>query len=319
MSTKKFKLGNADGNNVKGGRNNTRTILTAAGIVAFGAAAGGGGYVAGAAYGHPSSDDEEKPEPKPDEKTEEKTEAQDNQQSETTGSQQTAQQTQPQSDDHITEPQPTDTTQTQTSDNSQTQQADNNQPHPTNNDVHEPTVDKPEEVNPDLIAQQIIEEQNIDPYDIDSPTIISVDELATLYRADGSEMLVAVVHTPDGAQYLLADVDGDGYFTDVFDMAGNYVGEAEGNLMASDLEIMVYPNGGYVAHNDGEPQGDDPTNDIINTANPNNSDFAQNSTPASDEEASILAQLRAGEIDTDAHFIDLEDSGSNDENDISQE
>ena len=72
MSTKKFKLGNADGNNVKGGRNNTRTILTAAGVVAFGAAAGGGGYAAGAVYGHPSPDDEEKPEP--EEKTEEKAE-----------------------------------------------------------------------------------------------------------------------------------------------------------------------------------------------------------------------------------------------------
>ena len=69
MSTKKFKLGNADGNNVKGGRNNTRTILTAAGVVAFGAAAGGGGYAAGAVYGHPSPDDEEKLEP--EEKTEE--------------------------------------------------------------------------------------------------------------------------------------------------------------------------------------------------------------------------------------------------------
>ena len=47
MSTKKFKFGVVNGNNVKGGRNNTRSILTAAGIVAFGAAAAGGGYAAG--------------------------------------------------------------------------------------------------------------------------------------------------------------------------------------------------------------------------------------------------------------------------------
>ena len=297
MSTKKFKLGNADGNNVKGGRNNTRTILTAAGIVAFGAAAGGGGYAAGAAYGHPSPDDEEKPEPKPEEKPDEKPETQDNQQSETAGSQQTAQQTQPHSGDNITEPQP------------------------TNNDVHEPTVDKPDEVNPDLIAQQIIEEQNIDPYDIDSPTIISVDELATLYRADGSEMLVAAVHTPDGAQYLLADVDGDGYFTDVFDMAGNYVGEAEGNLMASDLEIMVDPNGGYVAQNDGEPQGDDPTNDIINTPNPTNEDIAENSVtvPVTAEDAvsdeELLAQLLEDEGGEGERLIDDDSDSPEDEDD----
>ena len=284
MSTKKFKLGNADGNNVKGGRNNTRTILTAAGVVAFGAAAGGGGYAAGVAYGHPT------PEPEPDEKVEEKTEekpeTQDNQQDNNTNSQQT----QPQNGENITEPQPTDSTENHQVDNTQT----------NTNGGQEPIADKPDEVNPDEIAQQIIEEQNIDPYDIDSPTIISVDELATLYRADGTEMLVAAVHTPDGSQFLLADVDGDGYFTDVFDMAGNYVGEAEGNLMASDLEAMVDPTGGYLAHDSEEPQGDDPTNDIINTPNPTSStgeDVAENSitVPASaDDEVNdeeLLAQL----------------------------
>jgi hypothetical protein len=123
-------------------------------------------------------------------------------------------------------------------------------------------------------------------------------------------MLVAAVHTPDGAQYLLADVDGDGYFTDVFDMTGNFVGEAEGNLMASDLEIMVNPNGGYVAHNDGEPQGDDPTNDIINTPNPTGEDIAENSVTApvsTDEEVSdeeLLAQLLEGEPREDEGLIE---------------
>lgn len=306
MSTKKFKLGNADGNNVKGGRNNTRTILTAAGVVAFGAATGGGGYAAGVAYGHPDPDPEPKPDEKVDEKTEEKPEIQDNQQSNNSNSQQTAQQTQPQNGDNISEPQPTDTMQNQQVDNTQT----------NTNGGQEPVVDKPDEVNPDDIAQQIIEEQNIDPYDIDSPTIISVDELETLYRADGSEMLVAAVHTPDGSQFLLADVDGDGYFTDVFDMAGNYVGEAEGNLMASDLEAMVDPTGGYLAHNSDEPQGDDPTNDIINTPNPTSStdeDLAENSitVPASaDDEVNdeeLLAQLLDDEGEEEILIEEVED------------
>lgn len=322
MSTKKFKLGNADGNNVKGGRNNTHTILTAAGVVAFGAAAAGGGYAAGVAYGQstPEPKPDEKVDEKVDEKIEEKPETQDNQQSNNSNSQQTAQQTQPQNGDHITEPQPTDTTQNQQVDNTQNQQVNGNQ---TNtNGGQDPVVNKPDEVNPDDIAQQIIEEQNIDPYDIDSPTIISVDELATLYRADGSEMLVAAVHTPDGSQFLLADVDGDGYFTDVFDMAGNYVGEAEGNLMASDLEAMVDPSGGYLAHNSDEPQGDDPTDDIINTPNPTSStgeDVAENSitVPASaDDEVNdeeLLAQLLDDEgederlIDDDVEDEDVDD------------
>ncbi len=304
MSTKKFKLGNADGNNVKGGRNNTRTILTAAGVVALGAASGGGGYAAGVAYGHPAP--EPKPDEKVDEKTEEQPETQDNQQSNNSNSQQTDQQTQPQNGNNTTEPQPTDTTHNQQLDNTQ----------PNANGGQEPVVDKPDEVNPDDIAQQIIEEQNIDPYDIDSPTIISVDELATLYRADGSEMLVAAVHTPDGSQFLLADVDGDGYFTDVFDIAGNYVGEAEGNLMASDLEAMVDSTGGYLAHTSEEPQGDDPTDDITNTPNPTSStdeDIAENSitVPASaDDEVNdeeLLAQLLDDEGDDNDDEILIDD------------
>ena len=136
-------------------------------------------------------------------------------------------------------------------------------------------------------------------------------------------MLVAAVHTPDGSQFLLADVDGDGYFTDVFDMAGNYVGEAEGNLMASDLEAMVDPTGGYLAHTSEEPQGDDPTNDIINTPNPTSStgeDVAENSitVPASaDDEVNdeeLLAQLLADEGE-DERLIDVEE-GEDEDDDV---
>ena len=306
MSTKKFKIGNADGNNVKGGKNNTRTILTAAGMAAFGAATGGGGYFAGATYGHHHSNEEEKLETKVEENPEEKPETQDNQQTDTSSLQQGNQQSQPQNGDNITEPQPTDTT-------TQTQQVNNDQTD-NNNGGHGHVVEQPE-VNPDDIAQDIIQQQNIDPNDIDSPTIISVDELATLYREDGSEILVAAIHTPDGAQYVLADYDGDGYFTDVFDMAGNYVGEAEGNLMASDLEAMVDETGGYLAADTEEPQGDDPTNDIIDTSHPSSSvgeEIAGNSltVPASaddeinDEE--LYAQLSNYENEDNESLINLD-------------
>lgn len=291
MSTKKFKFGNANGNNVKGGKNNTRTILTAAGVIALGAAAGGAGYAAGTAHVNPAMDDEGKPDTNPEEKIEEQTENQSEQQAESTASQQTPQQT---GSNNITEPQPTDTTQSQ----STVQQST------SNDNVHEPIVGKPDEVDPDLIAQQIVNEQNIDPHDIDSPTIISVDELATLYMEDGSEVFVAAVRTPDGEQYMLADVDGDGYFTDVFDMAGNYIGEAEGNLMASDLEIMVDESGGYLAQNGDELQGDDPTGDITNT----DENLAENNviTPAGEEvsDEELLAQILKDESGEDEQLID---------------
>ena len=117
-------------------------------------------------------------------------------------------------------------------------------------------------------------------------------------------------------------MDGDGYFTDVFDMAGNYVGEAEGNLMASDLEIMVDPTGGYVAHNGGEPQGDDPTNDIINTPNPTGEDIAENSVTvpvSADEEVSdeeLLAQLLEGEPEEDERLIDVPEDPDDDDDEV---
>ncbi|MBQ6064466.1 MAG: hypothetical protein IJK87_12705 [Prevotella sp.] len=269
MKTKKFKIGNANGNNVKGGRNNTRTILTAAGIVAFGAANSGAGYYVGSHHGHQDKPKDENDDPQTEDKLEEKPESQENQQIDETDTQQTVQETQSQGVENITEPQPTDSTvQTHQADNTQTQ-------HPT--DTPESKVDNPNEVDPNLIAQQIIEEQTVDPNDLDIPTIISVDEIGTLYRADGSETLVAAIHTPDGAQFLLSDDDGDGFFTNVYDMEGNYVGEAEGNLMASDLEAMVEKTGGYLVRHEDEPQGDDPTKDIIDTHKPTYEEIKEDS------------------------------------------
>ena len=252
MGTKKFKFGNADGNNIKGGKNNTRTILTAAGVVTVGAAGAGVGYTAGHAHGYSEAEakKEEEPIEKPIEDVEEKTEVKEEQPTTDSSAQPTNRETPSQEGETITEPKPTDPDQV-------------NHPQPSKPDVQEP-----DEVNPDDVAQRILEEEGIDTDDIDSPTIISVDELATLYRADGSEMLVAAVHTPDGAQFLLADIDGDGYFTDVFDLAGNYVGEAEGNMMESDLWAMVSEPDSYLAVVVEELEGYDPTDDIISTASP---------------------------------------------------
>ena len=125
------------------------------------------------------------------------------------------------------------------------------------------------------------------------------------YGPDGSEFTVAMVHTPDGGQFMLADVDGDGIYSDVFDLNGNYVGAAEGNLTASDLQEAADPTGGYMAYNGEEPIGEDPTNDIVATdtsagsgiQNPNDNLLASNDDDSVDLE-DLLAQLLSSNDDS---------------------
>lgn len=285
MGTKKFKFGNADGNNIKGGKNNTRTILTAAGVVTVGAAGAGVGYAVGHAHGY--SEAKEESIEKPIEDVEENIEAQEEQLTTDSSAQPPNRETTTQEGETLTEPKPIDQDQV-------------NHPQPPKQDVQES-----DEVNPDDVAQRILEEQGIGIDDIDSPTIISIDELATLYRADGSEMLVAAIHTPDGAQFLLADIDGDGYFTDVFDLAGNYVGEAEGNMMESDLWAMVSEPDSYLAVNVEELEGEDPIDDIISTASPS--------------EENLLAQIQETDRGEDEDVVSEDYYESDDDTDMEQD
>lgn len=287
MGTKKFKFGNADSNNIKGGKNNTRTILTAAGVVTVGAAGAGVGYAVGHAHGYSEAEAKEESIEKPIEDVEEKIEAQEEQLTTDSSAQPPNRETTTQEGETLTEPKPIDQDQV-------------NHPQPPKQDVQES-----DEVNPDDVAQRILEEQGIGIDDIDSPTIISIDELATLYRADGSEMLVAAIHTPDGAQFLLADIDGDGYFTDVFDLAGNYVGEAEGNMMESDLWAMVSEPDSYLAVNVEELEGEDPIDDIISTA--------------STSEENLLAQIQETDRGEDEDVVSEDYYESDDDTDIEQD
>lgn len=278
METKKFKI-KSDGSKPKGGRNNTQTILTAAGVSAVGSA--GLGYAFGRVQ-QQSQDAADTP-------TQQQTTNQPDQEQ----NPQTTNQNNPNtSGEGITEPQPTDSTQNQIAQN---QTGNHDQPVPDN-----------EEINPDQVAQEIAQANEIDSNDNDAADMLTVDGMTTAYGPDGSEMLVAIVHTPDGGQYLLADADGDGHYNEVFDMEGNYMGDAEGNLTASDLEEMADTTGGYLAQMDGEPVGDDPTGDIIDTLNDtpdDSSDIASNDIyeeEISDEEIEDLVnQLLDDEEDED--------------------
>lgn len=298
MDTKKFKLGNS-GATAKGGKNNTRTTLTAAGISAIGGAA-----AAAAAIHLDRKDDEElntdetvaqNLEEENAENVEET--AQQEQQAEDTH----AETAQPQHNENITEPQPIDN-------GVNTTPEPQNPQSPSNNQANNTATENEGDVNPNDVAQAIAQE--VDGGDNDADDVLTVDDFATVYGPDGSEMMVAVVHTPDGSQFLLADTDGDGIYSDVYDTEGNYVGNAEGNLTASDLVENYDTTGGYIAMRD-NLDGDDPSQDMVNIdgSHPTQEDVAQNVTNDDDElteeEQELLNDLLGGDIDED--IDDIED------------
>lgn len=301
MDTKKFNSNEKS----RGGKNNTKTVLTAAGLSAITGVASGA--IIALKFAVKKKDDKDD---KPQDENPATSTLQEETQQETAQQTQNSQQaTQPQqnssSNGNITTPHPVDSS----SGSGQVPQPSPQQPSPQQPTHPQDNPSGSDEINPDLIAQQIAGSNETDPSDIEAPDILTVDGMDLAYGPDGSEFTVAMVHTPDGGQYMLADVDGDGIFSDVFDLNGNYVGAAEGNLTASDLQEAADPTGGYMAYNGAEPIGEDPTNDIVatdtSTNTPTNSGTQhpeENLLASNDEEAvdldDLLAQLLSNNEDS---------------------
>lgn len=145
--------------------------------------------------------------------------------------------------------------------NSNSQTTDNS----TTNEV-DPTID---DVDPTLIAEEITATE-IDPNDNDMADMINVDMVDTLYLDDGSELPVAVFHTPDGGQFMMVDVNNDLTFDVVTDLEGNPILAVESNLTMSDIEDMMDDSGNMLAFNEEQNEqelayGGNPENDIITT------------------------------------------------------
>ena len=328
MDTKNIKL--KGGENKKAGKDTTQTILTARGAAVVGAI--GGAAVASSAQEAELPIASYEDEPTEQTQTEGNVQVED-QQPETETEQGSDQ---PVADDNgtsgdITQPQPTDGG--HENNPSQPQQ----QPEGNTGNGGSTGGQTPEE-----IAQDIIGKEEIDPEDIDTPSVFTVDGFTTVYDEMGNEVDAATIHTSDGTQFLLADKDGDGVFEGVYDNGGNFVAMAESNITQSDLQTMFDPTGGYLAANDlNMPEGPsaDPTNDIINTetgehVNPANyfaennlSNNNENTTPEIPEDIEdiegvedvddLLAQLLEDETDENnepnAMGLDLIDDDGIDE------
>lgn len=256
----------------RGGKDNTKIILTATGVASA---------VAGAAAGHIFSGKENESEP--DKETaheeqvaqnEEKQPVEENQQSSSTTESHTSA-----NGDNVSEPQPT------TGNGGQ------------NGTAQEPTHPTGGE-GAQQVAEQIAHAEEIDRNDIDAPSVVEIDGLTYAYDADGNQVPAAEVHTPDGTPFLLVDIDGDGVYESVFDSSGNYVAHAEANLTHSDLEAMMDQTGGYLALTDQDvhTMSEDPTNDIIDTETGTHPDMAMNET-STEEPIEYSGEMEPDDVD----------------------
>lgn len=258
MDTERLKLGKPA--QAKGGKDSTKIVLTAAGAVAAGTAA------AVAANEWINDAPEEQPqtqvatEEDAQQTTTEQTSQQEGQQGAGNNNGQPNQQTD-------TEIQPVDNNQTveQTS-NATPQNNETGQTHPNEDD---PAYDSVDDVDPDLVALEIIGEE-IDPNDVDVADMVIIDNVDTIYMEDGTEVPVAVVHDENNDQYLMVDIDDDMTFDTILDMEGNPIASVDGNLTMSDVLDMFDESGEELAYNAEQIEqelagSEDPGQDIIDT------------------------------------------------------
>ena len=298
METKKFKI--KGGEKTKGGKFLNQQFIAAVGAATIGGFSAGAGYAAMVGAGKKGNEEDKPITGQSDEQAVSSTVAE-------TAPSKPQEPTSAQPQQPVDEYQPTDSAHPAT------------EPQQT---VTEPTQPVPtqEEVDPNLVAEAIAHE--VDQQDIDSENVLTIDQIGTVNGPDGSEMMAVVGHLPDGTLLLLTDIDGDGIFSDVFDMEGNYAGLLEGNLTAGDLIEMYDDSGNYLAMTE-EIAGDDPVNGITDTE-PAHEESAMAQLEQSTEEQSsdeeLLAQL-TDEIDDEDSLLDrlVDELPGDDEEEESEE
>ena len=271
MATTKF---NPNGHgNAKAGRDNTKVILTAAGVAA--AAAGA------AAAAHVFGGKEEEPVENPEEVTSQQETVAENEEQKQEDAQQTTATSETESTavgEDIFQPQPTT--------------GNASQANPTPEPASSTEGETPQEV-----AEAIAQAEEIDNNDIDAPAMVEIDRFTSAFDENGNEIAAVEVHSQDGTPFLLADMDNDGVYESMFDTDGNFVTHTEANLTHSDLEAMMDQTGGFLAINEQDHTSllEDPTNDIIDTETGTHPDMAMNETPTS--EATETTSNPTGEQD----------------------
>ncbi|MDE6326302.1 MAG: hypothetical protein K2M02_09035 [Duncaniella sp.] len=123
--------------------------------------------------------------------------------------------------------------------------------------------------DPDLVAMEILDVEQVDDYDIDPNAVLSFDEIGTVYMVDGSEATQASFHLEDGTEGFLVDTTGDGTFDTLTD-GGEFAASTEGTafeMTVDDALLDMSPSPDYMAYdadNDHtDSLGESYANDII--------------------------------------------------------
>ncbi|MCH5233516.1 MAG: hypothetical protein J1E78_07735 [Muribaculaceae bacterium] len=128
------------------------------------------------------------------------------------------------------------------------------EPEPTPEPTPEPEPtpgDEPNFDEDDDIVDIIVEE--IDPQDIDMEDVLLIDDIGTIYMADGRELNAAVIHDEFGNEALMVDVDGDNVYDVITTPEGEIIEGIPGDIDVSDVELLYaqqHGDSGYLEQND---------------------------------------------------------------------
>ncbi len=103
--------------------------------------------------------------------------------------------------------------------------------------------------DPDLVAMEILDVEQVDDFDIDPDAVLTFDEIGTVYMVDGSEATQASFHLENGAEGLLVDTTGDGTFETITD--GEFADSTEGTpfeMTVDDALLDMNPSPDYLAY-----------------------------------------------------------------------
>ena len=134
----------------------------------------------------------------------------------------------------------------------------NPDPNPIEPDPIEPDPIAPGEIDidglpdvaPDVVANNILTGEYVDPSDIEAQNL-AITNVGTIETVDGQVLNAAQLTGENGEQLYMIDVDGNNQYNLVADASGNIVGEIPGTLTVSDSESLLAENSGegaYLAH-----------------------------------------------------------------------
>ena len=136
----------------------------------------------------------------------------------------------------------------------------------------DPANPESEPVSP-VHGESAFEETLISSSDKDKESVLTPVGMTVLTNKDGEEIIAAVMSDDEGNQFFLTDANGDGYYNEFVDASGNLLGDTGEiipvNLTLGDLENMYDGSGEYLGPQFAqfEPEGENPSADIINTDN----------------------------------------------------